>query len=41
MDGVEAREKMFIPIYRKILEKKILPSIQNLHKIAQQRDIVR
>lgn len=40
MDAVEARKKILIPMYRWMLEQKVLTVIQKLREIAQQRDIV-
>lgn len=40
MDVTEAREKIYIPMYRWMLEHKVLPIIQKLREISQQRDIV-
>ena len=40
MDVAEAREKIYIPMYRWMLEQKVLPIIQRLREIAQQCDIV-
>lgn len=40
MDVTEARKKIYIPMYRWVLEHKVLPIIQKLREIAQQRDIV-
>ena len=40
MDVAEAREKIYIPMYRWMLEQKVLPMIQRLPEIPQQCDIV-
>ena len=40
MDVVEARKKILIPMYRWMLEQKVLTVILKLREIAQQRDIV-
>lgn len=40
MDITEARKKILIPMYRWMLEQKVFPIVQQLRKIAKQRNII-